>query len=244
MGQYVKVKERQYDRPTRFSVPEWPNNTRNNALITGYRNLTINPQQILVATKNPGKIREIREILASLGVEVSALGDFADVPEPEETGDTFAENACDKARYYSRQTHLRCLADDSGLVVDALDGAPGVLSARYSGVASTDRKLVDKANVDKLLHELALKNGSRTARFVCNLALAEGDNILLEASGSVEGIIAPSPVGSNGFGYDPVFFLPEKGCSAAQLSASDKNAISHRGQALRRFAAKLELLLQ
>jgi len=198
---------------------------------------------LLIATKNPGKIREIRQVLTALNVAVTALDAYAEVPEPEETGDTFAENAREKARYYSQATGQWCLADDSGLVVDALGGEPGVHSARYAGITGADRSVADQANIEKLMHRLG-HEADRKGRFVCHLALADGDKILLEATGTFEGVISTSAAGENGFGYDPVFFVPEKGCSAAELSSDEKNAISHRGCALRRFATKLGQYLQ
>jgi len=165
------------------------------------------------------------------------------VAEPEETGETFAQNARDKALYYARATGRWCLADDSGLEVDALNGAPGVRSARYSGQAAgpdPDRKSVDRANNSKLLAALeGVRDAERTARFVCHLALADPQKVLIEAHGTVEGLIASKPAGDNGFGYDPLFYLPDHGCTAAQLPPQAKNRISHRGKAVRRFAELL-----
>ncbi|MCP4568856.1 MAG: XTP/dITP diphosphatase [FCB group bacterium] len=207
-------------------------------------------RQIVLATKNPGKLREIAQVLENLAVEVISLADVSLIEEPEETGATFAENARQKASYYARATGKWCLADDSGLVVDALAGRPGVYSARYAAdrcEESADRETIDQANNDKLLEELAdIPGQDRTARFVCHLALADSDGqaVLLESCGSIEGQIATSPAGSNGFGYDPLFFLPQRGCTTAELSAEQKNHISHRGQAVRQFAEKLKSLLE
>ncbi len=210
--------------------------------------MTIDPPRLVLASRNPGKLREIRQVLEGLDVEVLGIDEVAaQLPEPEETGQTFAANARDKARYYSRAIGCWCLADDSGLVVDALDGEPGVYSARYAADRvgpQAGREVIDPANNRKLLEKLeSVPDEQRTARFVCHLCLAEADEILLEANGTVEGRIARSPAGQNGFGYDPLFYLPEFGCTTAQLSPEDKNAISHRGRAVRQFAERLRELL-
>ncbi|MFW5732091.1 MAG: RdgB/HAM1 family non-canonical purine NTP pyrophosphatase [Planctomycetota bacterium] len=201
-------------------------------------------ETIVVATGNPGKLGEIREVLGDLSVSVLGLKDLTPIEEPEETGRTFAENARDKAVYYAEKTNLPCLADDSGLEVDALNGAPGVHSARFAaGEVAPDapRPAIDAANNAKLLNALAdVPEEKRTARFVCHLALAADGEILLEARDTIEGRIARSPAGDNGFGYDPLFVVPEKGCTTAQLPPEQKNAISHRGKAVRTFAAKLQ----
>jgi len=160
-----------------------------------------------------------------------------------EDGASFADNARIKARSYACATGQWCLADDSGLVVDALGGAPGVRSARYAAQevpAGAGRSIVDAANTARLLRELrGVPTRERTARFICHLALADSQGVLLEAPGSVEGLIADGPRGRNGFGYDPVFFIPDLGRTAAELSPDEKNAISHRGTAVRRFAELL-----
>ncbi|MDP6544206.1 MAG: RdgB/HAM1 family non-canonical purine NTP pyrophosphatase [Phycisphaerae bacterium] len=200
-------------------------------------------REIVLATGNPGKLREIAQVLAGLPVDVVALNELADIPEPDETGETFARNARDKALYYSRATGRWCLADDSGLEVDALDGAPGVRSARYSSdtvAPGSDRSVIDRANNSKLLAALdSIPDPQRTARFVCCLALASPGEILIETSGTFEGLIARGSAGDNGFGYDPLFYVPDHGCTAAQLPPEEKNRISHRGQAVRRFAELL-----
>ncbi len=203
---------------------------------------------IVLATRNPGKLREIQRVLADLDVHVTGLDDIdANIPEPEETGHTFAENAGQKALYYAQATGRWCLADDSGLVVDALDGAPGVYSARYAAEdcsPQAQRDELDAANNAKLLRELSgVPDEQRTARFVCYLALAVEGGVMIEADGVVEGRIGYAPAGENGFGYDPLFFVPELGCTTAQLSAEQKNRISHRGLAVRRFAEKLKAYL-
>lgn len=172
----------------------------------------------------------------------------SDVDEPAETGLTFADNARLKALYYARATGRWCLADDSGLVVDAIGGAPGVHSARFAVEAfapGAPRPARDAANTAKLLKLMqAFAAPHRTARFVCHLALADADRVLLETFGTLEGRIAEAPRGENGFGYDPVFEVPHLGRTAAELSADEKNAVSHRGQAVRAFAALLEDFLR
>jgi XTP/dITP diphosphohydrolase len=204
-------------------------------------------RSIVLATRNPGKLREIRQVLSGLPVEVGGLSEHGEIPQPAETGSTFAENARQKARHYARATGRWCLADDSGLEVDALDGAPGVRSARYATEnvdPGADRKTIDAANNAKLLAALdPVDEDKRTARFVCHLALADSKGILLETHGTVEGRIARSPRGCNGFGYDPLFLLPDLGRTAAELSPQQKNAVSHRGKAVREFARALAGLL-
>ncbi len=202
---------------------------------------------IVLATGNPGKLREIRQVLGELPVEVLGLADLPPIAEPAEDGATFAENAADKAAYYARATGHWCLADDSGLVVDALDGRPGVYSARYAAdecPPSAGRDVVDPANNRKLIRELAdTPDPNRTARFVCYLALSNGQRTLAETSGAIEGRIGYEERGANGFGYDPLFRLPDRDVTTAELSPDEKNAISHRGKATRQFAAMLKELL-
>ncbi len=202
---------------------------------------------IVVATGNPGKLREIAQILSPLEIDVTGLDAFDPIDEPAETGETFAENARDKAMYYAHATGHFCLADDSGLAVDALDGRPGVRSARYAAdqcPASADRKEIDQANNNRLLAELDnVEDSKRTARFICHLALASPERVVIETFDSLEGVIARTPKGDNGFGYDPLFFLPQLGCTAAQLPAEKKNQISHRGKAVRQFVSLLQGLL-
>ena len=191
-------------------------------------------QKLLVATGNPGKLREVSQILAGMPFEVVSLGDLGISMEVEETGDTFAENAILKAKAYCDSAGMLTLADDSGLVVDTLDGRPGVRSARYGGEGLTDPQ-----RVELLLKELeGVPWEERTARFRCVVALAWPEGRLERVEGTVEGIIQYEPEGNNGFGYDPIFHLPKRGCTTAQLETSDKNRISHRGQAVNK-AAKL-----
>jgi len=201
-------------------------------------------RMILVASTNPGKIAELR---ACLGTEVTwvGLGDFEHIGPIEEDGATFAENARKKAVGYAKATGLWTLADDSGLVVDALGGAPGVNSARFSGQRSGDRKLTDLRNIEKLLKSLNnVPEQKRTARFVCCLCLASAEKVLFETEGVLEGRITGRPRGENGFGYDPIFFLLGLKKTVAQLSAAEKNAISHRGNAIRQLRPLLQELLQ
>ncbi len=199
---------------------------------------------IVAATRNGGKLREIKLALAEAPVEILSLEAWPDLPEPVEDGSTFAANAAIKARYYAAATARWCLADDSGLVVDALGGRPGVHSARYASgdfPAGADRHAIDRANNARLLAELdGVPDAQRTARFMCCLALVEGDRIVLTAQGSVEGVILRSGRGDNGFGYDPIFFVPELGRTVAELDGQTKNQISHRGKALKQLAQMLE----
>jgi len=197
---------------------------------------------ILLATSNPHKLDEVRAVLEPLGYRVLSLDDVPGAhAEPVEDADTFEGNARLKAVGYARSTDLQCLADDSGLEVDALDGAPGVHSARYSGVEG-DRATRDAANNEKLLAALAdVPADRRVARFVCCMCLADPDGtIVAETRGTFEGVITDHPAGTNGFGYDPLLYLPDRDCTSAQLSPDEKNARSHRGEACRRLAALLD----
>jgi XTP/dITP diphosphohydrolase len=196
---------------------------------------------ILFATTNPNKVTEIRAVLAPLGYDVRTLDTLPSVPpEPEEDADTFAGNARLKAVAYAAATGLACVAEDSGLAVDALGGAPGVHSARYSG-SKGSREERDHANNEKLLRELRDVPGDRrAARFVCAMCFADPTGrILAESEGTYDGLIAEAPRGTGGFGYDPLLFLPDVGKTSAELSPAEKNERSHRGQAARRLAARL-----
>ena len=183
--------------------------------------------KLLLATTNPGKLREITAILEGVPIELVTLNDLDPIAEPDETGATFAENARLKARYYSKAAGLVSVADDSGIEIDALDKAPGVHSARWHG---TDYPAKFR-KIQQLFRERRV-SGS-TARFVCCVALADGDTILAETTGTVEGEIVAEPRGSNGFGYDPIFYYPPFGCTLAELDQEKKAAVSHRGQAFR-----------
>jgi XTP/dITP diphosphohydrolase len=193
-------------------------------------------KKIVLASGNRGKVREFNQLLGELDIEVVPQTEF-DVPEAEETGLTFVENAILKARNAAAHTGLPAIADDSGIEVDALHGAPGIYSARYSGPGATDA-----ANCEKLLKELeGVDEAERTARFQCLLVLMEHDRdpTPIICQGTWEGRITTAPQGENGFGYDPVFYVPQHDCTAAQLSADEKNRLSHRGQALQKLLAAM-----
>jgi XTP/dITP diphosphohydrolase len=203
-------------------------------------------RKILIATGNPGKIIEIRAMLDA-DVQWLGLADLPPMDEIEEDGTTFAENARKKALGYAKATGLWTLADDSGLVVDALDGAPGVESARFSGEKpkDTDRTLIDHRNIAKTLELLkGVPQAKRTARFVCRLCLASPERVLIETEGTLEGLITDREIGQNGFGYDPIFFVPDLNKTVAQLTGEEKNAISHRGNAIRELKPLLDELLR
>ncbi len=194
---------------------------------------------ILIATTNPGKLREVNAVLGALPLGLMGLADFPDVPEPVEDAPTFEGNARIKALYYAGQTGVWALADDSGLEVDALDGAPGVYSARYAGVNGGDA-----ANNAKLIEALrAAHEARRTARFRCVVVLARRDAVLAVGRGAIEGVIIDEPRGANGFGYDPHFLVPSLGKTAAELPPEHKNRISHRGRALADILPHLRALL-
>lgn len=193
--------------------------------------------ELVVATGNQGKLKEITQVLSPLGFEVRGQKEF-DVVEAEETGLTFVENAILKARSTSQQTGRPAMADDSGLEVDALMGQPGIYSARYAGPDATDA-----LNNQKLLDALKdIPEAKRTARFQCVMVYMRHpeDPTPLICQGSWEGRIAFEPSGTNGFGYDPLFFVPSENCAAADLPPKVKNRLSHRGQALRQLVEKLK----
>jgi XTP/dITP diphosphohydrolase len=191
--------------------------------------------RLLVATTNKGKLGEIRPILLGAPVELVTLDDWPDLAPPVESGATFDENARAKALYYADATGLLTVAEDSGLEIDALAGAPGVLSARYGGEDTTyPQKFA-------LIYEALRRRGSptSTARFVCALALARPGDVVFETRGTVEGLIAPAPKGDGGFGYDPIFLYPPFGRTLAEVGRR-KTEVSHRGQAFRALRAFLE----
>jgi XTP/dITP diphosphohydrolase len=195
----------------------------------------LDKNQILLATGNAGKIREILDVLGDLPVKVRRLSEFPGLPEAVESGSTFEENAAIKATHYARLTGLVTLAEDSGIEIDALDGAPGVYSARYAG-----RHGDDDANNAKVLEALRdVPPDKRTGRFRCVCVLATADNVIARAEGRIEGRILEEVRGSGGFGYDPLFYVADLGCTTAQISREDKNRISHRGKALR--AIKMQI---
>ncbi len=202
--------------------------------------------KILVASTNPGKLAELSAMLEA-DVEWAGLGDFEGIAEVAEDGASFAANARKKALEYAKATGCWTIADDSGLMVDALGGEPGVNSARFSGERGegVSRKEHDKKNIAKVLEFLGgTPPEKRGARFVCCLCLASPEKVLIETEGTLEGYIAESEMGENGFGYDPIFYLPRLGKTAAQLTSEEKNSISHRGRAIRKLKPFLKKLLE
>lgn len=191
---------------------------------------------LLLATKNRGKICEISRILQMPDIRLLCLDDFPGAPEAQENGASFEENALIKARTAAHHSGLPSLADDSGLVVDALGGRPGIFSARYAGPDAGDR-----GNIAKLLEEMSgVPTGKRAGRFVCHAALVFQGRAY-QAEGRLEGLITTEPRGTGGFGYDPVFLLPERGLTLAELAPEEKDRISHRARALQKLKP---LLLQ
>ncbi|EWH11995.1 dITP/XTP pyrophosphatase [Catenovulum agarivorans DS-2] len=197
-------------------------------------------KQIVLATGNPGKVAEFNQMFSKFGLTFTAQKEF-NVPEAEETGLTFIENAILKARNAAKHTGLPAIADDSGIEVDYLQGAPGIYSARYAGANASD-----KDNLEKLLSALeGVPQAQRTARFQCVLVYLrhENDPTPIVCQGSWQGIITQQASGENGFGYDPIFYVPERNCTSAELDKQDKNKISHRAQALAQLVQKLEQLV-
>ena len=215
-------------------------------------------RKILVASTNPGKIAELRAMLdpclcrgkpvpAKAGIQWVGLSDFPSIAEIKEDGASFSENARKKATGYAKATGLWTIADDSGLVVDALRGEPGVKSSRFSGdkEKGADRSLIDHRNIAKVLRLLqGVPKERRTARFVCCLCLASPEKVLVETQGVLEGFIAEKEIGESGFGYDPIFFVPHLNRTVGQLTSEEKNAISHRGSAIRKLRPLLAQLLK
>jgi XTP/dITP diphosphohydrolase len=191
-----------------------------------------NPQSgVIIATRNKGKVREIRKALQGLGLRIYSLDDFPDVPRIEEDGKSFAENALKKARFCSQYFGKLAIADDSGLEVDWLKGLPGVFSARYAGERATDHE-----NNQKLLREMErVSLSKRGAEFKCVIAIVSPDGREGLSEGSCRGRIGLKETGRRGFGYDPLFVLPRFGKTMAQLSLGEKNRVSHRGKALRKL---------
>lgn len=192
---------------------------------------------IVLATRNQGKLQEFKEILKDFPVELRSLQDFGPIPEAVEDGLTFDENAYKKASFTAKALGLPAIADDSGLVVDALGGAPGVHSARYAGAKATDRD-----NINKLLQELADET-NRKAAFACVISVAVPSGPALTYEGRCEGEILAAPRGEGGFGYDPVFYSPELGKTFAEAGMTEKNKISHRGKAAGELAAEFDKVL-
>lgn len=195
------------------------------------------PIILVIATRNKGKTKEIKDLLKDYPVDIQNLDDFGPIPQIEEDGDTFDENAYKKASFAARILGLPTLADDSGLIVEALDGAPGIHSARYAGENATD-----KEKYLKLLNEMKGKT-NRKAAFECVISVAVPTGAALTYEARCEGIIAKEPAGSNGFGYDPVFFYPPFHKTFAQISRSEKNRISHRGKALAELKSEFDKVL-
>jgi len=199
--------------------------------------------KLLIATNNLHKLDEYKEIFIDLPVTVTSLVDKGIILDPEETGITFEENAIIKAQAFAKVSDLPVLADDSGLEVDALDGEPGVYSARYGNTAKADH--IGRYQI--VLDKLAAKNlpwPKRTARFRCVIAVATKQHLIGTVEGTVEGFINYEPKGENGFGYDPIFFVPEFDQTLAELSSARKHSISHRGQAARAAISLIEQLLE
>lgn len=195
-------------------------------------------QRIVLASNNPGKIREINALLSDTDIEVVSQAEF-DVPGVEETGFSFVENALIKARHAAGYCPYPVIADDSGIALDALDGRPGIYSARYAGACASDEQ-----NLYKLIDEIRdLPEHRRRARFVCLMVYLqyETDPVPLIAEGVWHGVALTEPRGDNGFGYDPMFYVPEHGCTSAELDPETKNRLSHRGQALRKLIGMLKV---
>jgi XTP/dITP diphosphohydrolase len=197
-------------------------------------------KEVIIATKNPGKAKEFEHIFSARGIVVRTLLDYPEIPEVEETGVTFEENAILKAEAVSQALGKMVIGDDSGLMVDALEGRPGIYSARYAGEPKNDQN-----NTDKVLSELkGLPEEKRSARFYCALAVAVPSQEPMTVSGTCEGRILEERRGTNGFGYDPVFYVPEKGVAMAELSSDEKNKISHRANALKKLDVVLDSILE
>ena len=192
---------------------------------------------LVLATRNAGKVKEFQEILKEFPVEIKNLNDFGPIPEVEEDGETFDDNAYKKALFTAKALGLPAIADDSGLVVEALDGAPGVKSARYAGENASDQD-----NINKLLKELEGQS-NRQAAFECVLSIAVPSGPALTYEGRCEGEITLQPQGHKGFGYDPVFYCPTYGKTFAEISGAEKNRVSHRGRALAEFVSEFDKVL-
>lgn len=196
-----------------------------------------NSLTLVIATRNPGKTSEIRDLLEDFPVEIKNLDDFGPIPEVQEDGETFDDNAYKKASFTANVLGIPALADDSGLVVEALDGAPGVYSARYAGENATDEQ-----RCSKLLNELKTET-NRKAAFECVISIAVPGGPALTYEGRCEGIIAEQPAGENGFGYDPIFYYPPLKKTFAQLTREEKSRVSHRGRALGEIRDEFEKVL-
>ena len=195
----------------------------------------MNDKKIVFATGNEGKMREIREILKDLGMEILSMKEAGASLDIVEDGATFGENAEIKARAVWKRTGGIVLADDSGLVVDCLNGEPGILSARYMG-EDTSYEIKNQNILDRAAHA---RGGERSARFICNIAAVLPDGTVLHTEEAMEGLLADQPAGKEGFGYDPILYIPEFGVTSAQLTMEQKNKISHRGKALEAMKGRL-----
>ena len=196
-------------------------------------------KEILVATRNEGKVREIRKVLKPLGLRIRSLKDFQDLPGVKEDGKSFSENALKKARFYAKRSSLLTVSDDSGLEVDALDGRPGIYSARFAGEKASDHE-----NKQKLLREMGgIPPSRRGARFRCAIAIVSPDRREAVVEGECRGRIGDEEKGKRGFGYDPLFYLPRLKKTVSQLTIEEKNKISHRGKALRKLKGVLHHFL-
>ena len=192
---------------------------------------------LVIATRNKGKTAEIRDLLSGFSVEIKDLEDFGQIPPVEEDGESFEENAYKKASFVSRVLGVPALADDSGLMVASLAGAPGIYSARYAGENATDQQ-----RCEKLLNEME-RNADRKAAFECVISIAVPTGAALTYEARCEGVITEAPAGKNGFGYDPVFFCPSLNKTFAQLSRKEKNRVSHRGKALQEMRSEFDKVL-
>ncbi|KEZ89849.1 RdgB/HAM1 family non-canonical purine NTP pyrophosphatase [Lacrimispora celerecrescens] len=195
----------------------------------------MNDKKIVFATGNEGKMQEIREILKDLGMEILSMKEAGAILDIVEDGATFGENAEIKARAVWKRTGGIVLADDSGLVVDCLNGEPGILSARYMG-EDTSYEIKNQNILDRAAHA---RGGERSARFICNIAAVLPDGTVLHTEEAMEGLLADQPAGKEGFGYDPILYIPEFGVTSAQLTLEQKNKISHRGKALEAMKGRL-----
>lgn len=196
-------------------------------------------KEVLIATRNKGKALEFEALFSPLGYSVKTLLDYPDVPDVEETGSTFKENALLKAETIASEFNVITIADDSGLIVDALNGEPGVYSARYAG-----KEKDDDANIDKVLRHLeGVPYSARTARFHCTLAVSRPGHSSLTVTGECDGHITDKRYGEHGFGYDPIFWIEDQNRTLAQMSKAEKGKISHRGKAIKKLAGLLPTLL-
>jgi XTP/dITP diphosphohydrolase len=216
----------------------WTSRKKVSASLSRFKSkpLDISSSSLLIATTNPGKLREITRILQGLPITLKTLADFPGVPIPDETGSSFGENARQKALHYAAATGILTMAEDSGFEIDALNREPGIYSARYLRNDATYPERF--ADIYRRVRDIA--SPDRRARFVCALALADGSDIVFETTATVEGLLAEAPAGRNGFGYDPILFYPPYGKTFGEVSDDQKTEVSHRGQAMRTLRAFLQ----